>query len=232
MKAQSSDYIQLQTLYKNKAREDVQEVLAAVRTLESQITRKEPVPTAEVEAFCKNAGYIKLVRGRPFHIVQPGAKVMWGDRASWARSSLADEFSRDMSLILVYIAFLAWDEYTFTHESSPMLAEPQPPGLTSTSIESDTEKLTGIAHKMIDDLIDEAGEGNIEDPGYSTIREEVGKICAELVRAGGAELHNIASLAGGLAAQEVIKVVTQQYVPVDNTCIFNGVKTTSAVIRI
>lgn len=51
-------------------------------------------------------------------------------------------------------------------------------------------------------------------------------------RAGGAELHNIASLAGGMIAQEVIKVVTKQYIPVDNTCVFDGVKSLSEVMRV
>ena len=72
MKAQSSDYIQLQTLYKSKAREDVQEVLDTVRASEAEYGRTpSSIPTSEVEAFCKNAGYIKLVRGRPFHVAQP-----------------------------------------------------------------------------------------------------------------------------------------------------------------
>ena len=52
------------------------------------------------------------------------------------------------------------------------------------------------------------------------------------VRAGGAELHNIAALTGGLVSQEVIKVITEQYIPVDNTCIFDGVKSKTAVIRV
>ena len=51
-------------------------------------------------------------------------------------------------------------------------------------------------------------------------------------RAGGGELHNISSLAGGLVAQEVIKTVTKQYVPVDNTCLFDGIKSTSSVLRL
>ena len=52
------------------------------------------------------------------------------------------------------------------------------------------------------------------------------------VRAGGAELHNIAALTGGLVAQEVIKVVTKQYVPIDNTCVFDGVESKTSVLRI
>lgn len=51
-------------------------------------------------------------------------------------------------------------------------------------------------------------------------------------RAGGAELHNIASLTGGLIAQEAIKVITKQYVPIDNTCVFDGVKSKSSIIKV
>jgi len=52
------------------------------------------------------------------------------------------------------------------------------------------------------------------------------------VRAGGAELHNIGALTGGMVSQEVIKVITEQYVPVDNTCIFDGIKSKSMVIKV
>ena len=47
---------------------------------------------------------------------------------------------------------------------------------------------------------------------------------AEIARAAGGELHNISSIAGGMVAQEAIKVITRQYVPVDNTCVFDGVR--------
>jgi amyloid beta precursor protein binding protein 1 len=35
-----------------------------------------------------------------------------------------------------------------------------------------------------------------------------------------------------MVSQEVIKVITEQYIPVDNTCIFDGVKSKTAVIRV
>lgn len=45
----------------------------------------------------------------------------------------------------------------------------------------------------------------------------------EAQRAKHAELHNIASLTGGQVAQEAIKLITRQYVPVDNLSIFDGI---------
>jgi amyloid beta precursor protein binding protein 1 len=43
-------------------------------------------------------------------------------------------------------------------------------------------------------------------------------------RYGGAELHNIAALLGGLASQEAIKVITRQFVPFSNTLIYDGIE--------
>ena len=84
MKARSADYIQLQNVYKSKARQDLAEVLATVRSLEKQLGRAVAIDEKEVEAFCKNAAHIKLVRGRPFHVVLPGERIRWGDRAKSA----------------------------------------------------------------------------------------------------------------------------------------------------
>lgn len=54
----------------------------------------------------------------------------------------------------------------------------------------------------------------------------------EVARACGGELHNISALTGGLVAQEVIKIVTKQYVPMDNTCVFDGIASRAQVFRL
>lgn len=58
MKAQSSTYMKLQSLYKAKARQDISDIVDIVRTLKGggRIAR------GDVELFCKNAKFIKLVR--------------------------------------------------------------------------------------------------------------------------------------------------------------------------
>ncbi|KAF2473966.1 uncharacterized protein BDR25DRAFT_257025 [Lindgomyces ingoldianus] len=225
MKARSSDYIQLQNVYKSKARKDLAEVLDSVRFLERNINRSTPIEEKDVEAFCKNAAHIKLVRGRPFQVVQAGETLKWGDTAK----SLAQNLTFQDSLIPLYIAFLAFDEFTAMHDKDALGGTPRAPGETNPEV--DTEKMTGIAFKIMDDLIKEAGTF-IEDPDYSEAKTWVGEYVQELVRAGGAELHNIATLTGGLVSQEVIKVMTEQYVPVDNTCIFDGVKSKTGVFRV
>ncbi|TID31026.1 hypothetical protein CANINC_000387 [Pichia inconspicua] len=46
----------------------------------------------------------------------------------------------------------------------------------------------------------------------------------ELNRANGKELHNIAAIIGGIAAQEIVKIITQQYIPIDNGVVFDGIQ--------
>ena len=58
------------------------------------------------------------------------------------------------------------------------------------------------------------------------------QIAAEVARAKGGELHNISALTGGMVAQEVIKIITKQYVPIDNLCIFDGITSRAQVLRI
>lgn len=59
MKAQSTVYVQLQNIYKARARRDAAEVLKTVRSHPNGKT----VEAAEVDNFCKNAAFIKLIRG-------------------------------------------------------------------------------------------------------------------------------------------------------------------------
>jgi amyloid beta precursor protein binding protein 1 len=167
MKAQSSDYIALQNLYKSKARADVQSVLAIVRSTEKQLSRSTQIEVSEVEAFCKNAAHIKLVRGRPIQAAKQDGKICWGDRAKFAANALTDE----TSLVLMYIAFLAYDEYCD--------AKGYPPGGIEENSQEQLEDLTSLAFKLIDGLIAEAGK-NLESDELGEIKEKAGEICQEM----------------------------------------------------
>jgi amyloid beta precursor protein binding protein 1 len=70
MKAQSTVYVQLQNIYKAKARQDVAEVLETVRAH----PEGKDIDVAEVEAFCKNAAFIKLIHGTKSYEASP-AKI-------------------------------------------------------------------------------------------------------------------------------------------------------------
>jgi amyloid beta precursor protein binding protein 1 len=136
MKAQSTDYISLQNVYKDKARQDVKEVYATARSLDPTIDERE------VEAFCKNAAHVKLIRGRPF-ITPGGDGINWGGAVKSLASSVTDK----SSLADLYIAFLAYDEFYSQHS--------HPPG--TGSFDDEKEELVGIGLTVLRDLFKQAG---------------------------------------------------------------------------
>lgn len=77
----------------------------------------------------------------------------------------------------MYIAFLAWDEFTASHDKDALGGVPQAPGEIDAG--TDAEKLTGIAHKIMDDLINEA-KTHVEDPEYSANKTRIGEFAQEL----------------------------------------------------
>ena len=177
MKSKSHDYITLQNCYKSKAKSDAAEVNRTVQILVTAHRRPTPIDPKEVEAFCKSAGYVKLLRGRRPLIAKPGEVPQWGDAAKSAVAQLSDP----SSLILVYIAFLAYDSYAATHGMArhDVGADRAKETETDDDAETETTKITGIARTFIDGLIKEAGE-YIEEPAYSDIKENVARVVQEL----------------------------------------------------
>ena len=47
-------------------------------------------------------------------------------------------------------------------------------------------------------------------------------------RFGGAELHSVSAFIGGCVAQEVIKFITRQYKPLNNTLIYDAITSTTS----
>ena len=50
------------------------------------------------------------------------------------------------------------------------------------------------------------------------------------VRAPTADLPNNAALLGGLVAQEVIKVITKQYIPINGYCVIDMIDMSTAIL--
>jgi amyloid beta precursor protein binding protein 1 len=187
MKAQSSVYVRLQNIYKAKARQDVAEVLETVRIH----PLGKSVDVAEVETFCKNAAFIKLINKTemiPDRMRELASKEFANDEAN-------ADFGPPLSLLPIYLALKA----------TASMNKPTPSQILAT----------------IDNLIDGA-----------ITNERIVKAAEEVSRAQGGELHNISALTGGMVSQEVIKIITKQYIPIDNTCIFDGITSRTQVLRI
>ncbi len=227
MKARSADYIQLQNIYKAKARKDLAEVIDKVRRLEKETARNSVLDDQEVEAFCKGAAFVKLIKGRPLHVQDQVRPTDWADRAKYICQEIQDE----ESLLPIYLSFLAYDDYVEREKYPPVRVsgvshneDPREQYITA---------LTDHTNRYIGDLLRSLLQVNDDDEfDTAAVKAKIQGIIAELGRANGAELHNIAALTGGMVAQEVIKVITKQYVPIDNTCVFDGIASKAGVFRL
>jgi len=124
------------------------------------------------------------------------------------KNSLIDsELQNSSGGMVFYIILRASERFYTTHNRFP--------GSSDDLVDQDLSVLRGL----VNELLKEMGISN-------SIVDE--KYLKEMVRFGASELHPIASLLGGLAAQETIKILTHQFTPLDNTFIFNGMDSTSS----
>jgi len=54
----------------------------------------------------------------------------------------------------------------------------------------------------------------------------------ELCRFGCCQIHSIAAFVGGVSAQEVIKLITKKWIPLNNTFVYNGIKASSCFVEV
>jgi amyloid beta precursor protein binding protein 1 len=215
MKAQSKVYVQLQNIYKTKARKDAAEVLEIVR----KAPNGQGIDSAEVELFCKNAAFVKLINATG----GLDGGVESNDRlrkvaSTYCSLCLCSGTKGDLILILVIVEEFAKDE-TAEEMMMPTSLLPIYLALQATSYHKSVTK---------EDIMATITKGVPEAAHSDRVMTSV----QELLRAQGGELHNISALTGGMVAQEMIKVITKQYIPIDNTCIFDGISSRCQVLRL
>jgi len=89
------------------------------------------------------------------------------------------------------------------------------PGLREGDIEVDIARLKTIVTSML-----------------GSVPQGVDEHIHEVVRYGGAVLHSVAAFLGGCVAQECIKIITGQFVPIDNVILYNAVTSNVTPIKI
>ena len=143
---------------------------------------EDSIDFAAVSLFAKNANFVRAINYRPL-----GPEYTPDAQHKQAVTTALQNWDADDSLINDYIAIRAWQEFLSTHNRVP--------GCDDVTYEEDVKAVEELARKYLKSL-------EIED----ALNTRAVGMCREVVRPGGGELHNIASLAGGIAAQEIVKV--------------------------
>jgi amyloid beta precursor protein binding protein 1 len=208
MTASTDLYVQLQRLYLQQARDDWNEMRA--------LTSPSAVSDEDLTTFCQNVFDLDVLRTRPVH-------------RSWSESTAPDDVCEDLSM-----ATMEGDE---REDQVPLLwglgldacrlfflKNGRYPGVLE-NWEPDVPELQAF-------IVEMARKYKLQDNDLiqKTLLRST-DYASELARYGNAEVHNIASLVGGVASQEAVKIITGQYVPLDNTYIYNGIASTGCVYR-
>ncbi|KAI9338515.1 ThiF family protein [Obelidium mucronatum] len=168
---------------------------AKVHAIASQLALATPPTLEETARFCKNARTLNLVR----------MSSLESELAEpYAKASDIARIAEDLeSPIHLYLALRAVD--AFYNENMRY------PGYHSQEVETDI----GLLKKSCSNMLVRMGLPP------SVVSDDV---IHEMVRAGASELHTMASFMGGVCSQEAIKLITGQYVPLNNTFVYNGMK--------
>jgi len=204
MIADSDKYIALQNVYREKALKDAEDILARTQQLVKE-TGAQGVSIFQEDArvFCREGHNLRVIRGYSVN-----------DELNSAPTEILNELiqntedaDQEMVFYIVLRALLRFESEYKTY-----------PGLLDRDVEPDVTRFKGILTKLLNDWNSSV-----------TIREDC---IHELCRYGACELPSVAAFIGGCAAQEVIKLITKQYVPLDNTFIYNGIQSTSSSFKI
>ncbi|OJD20155.1 hypothetical protein ACJ73_08512 [Blastomyces percursus] len=222
MKAQSADYISLQNIYKSKARKDLAEVVVSVRALEAKLrgeSPQTPIPEKEIETFCKHASSIKVIRGRDIPILDSNT-----DPTTF--KAIRQSLQLPDSLMPIFLTLQILDTLVSEYREKTSEQQGELRSSSSPPFLDQADNWAAAQSKFF---------ALLETDGYTLdndVKLRIAKAVQETQRAGVGELHNISSLTGGMVAQEALKVLTRQYVPLDNTCIFDGIGSRAEMFRL
>ncbi|ORY88225.1 NEDD8-activating enzyme E1 regulatory subunit [Leucosporidium creatinivorum] len=210
MKADTTGYVGLQSLYKSKAKEDLKLVIEILGEVLKKVgVDGERVGMEEVETFVKHAAFLKVVRGRGLRMEEEESLVK--GELETLRMTFQSLDPTDDSLSL-YLGLLSSEKFFLKHGRYPGVEDSDVAGT------ADVEELKSVASEVVKGL------------GGEEVDEELEKVLKEICRAGASDLPQIAALMGGIVAQEVIKLITKQYIPLEGTMLFNGIKSTTRVL--
>ncbi|KAM7271483.1 hypothetical protein ACFE04_030697 [Oxalis oulophora] len=197
-------YVNLQKIYQAKAEADFNVIEQRVKNILKKIGRDpNSISKSTIKTFCKNARKLRLCRYRPIE----------DEFNSPALPELQKYFTDEDCSVAVgfYVLMRAVDRFATNYNSFP--------GQFDGAMDDDISRLKITAVGLLGDL---GCNGSI-------LTED---LINEMCRFGAAELHAVAAYIGGIASQEVIKLITRQFVPMCGTFIFNGIDHKSQLLML
>lgn len=208
MISNTESYINLQKIYSAKAKEDSELVLSCLQSIFNEINKPlDFISENQVKTLCKNSHCLRLVRTTPIWAEYLDLE----DKSTKTFTKLRElvnssDFNGDENNDLIFYLMLRSINRFYTQYN-------RYPGDCDDQVESDIV----ILKVCFKDILNELGCNNLSKDDF----------IHEMCRYGGVELHSISAFIGGCAAQEVIKFITKQFVPLNSTFIYNAMSSTT-----
>ncbi|KAF8302572.1 hypothetical protein DL93DRAFT_2090588 [Clavulina sp. PMI_390] len=226
IKADTANYIHLQSLYKAQANAEKAEFVQILRDVCAKAGVQTEVPTVLIDEFVKNCHQLRVLKGK-----RAGAEGEDNEK-------LMEAIQTNPSQVATHLAFNAlYAFHTASTSGSSQSGWPEPGSEADLAalmnLVDARLKAAGFTHPPEEEedenaLIDEAATG----PANVSFKKHLENAVGELVRAPTAELPTTAALVGGLVAQEAIKLITRQYVPIEGICVIDLISSTTGCIRL
>lgn len=201
METESSTFAEIKNIYNNKAAQDVQKVVDYVK--ESLNLLQKPLDSISIDfikSVCKNSFDLRNFTFRSLN----QEYSLETAHISFISDNL---FNNQDSNLVWYVLLRSSQRFESKHGHYPC-------SVLNQDMETEIEEFNLFVIQFLHDH----ALGNIK------IKNEY---IYEFCRWGASSLHNIGAILGGVTAQEIIKVVTEQWVPLNNTWIFNGLNSSS-----
>lgn len=224
MVSNTTMYTELQRVYLAQWGRDLEAFRGMVRNVLVQIQFPEDfVSEEESKRFCKSAPELGVVEfgtwqqemnsataNKEVGPPPPAPRTPYPAQTMQLAVMPGVGDSGPMCPLLWYFMLRACDRFHGQNGRYPGTGGATGSTITLNMLEQDADKLDKVVRGLVKSLGMEA----------CAISRSHSK---EMVRYGGGEIHAVAAVMGGLAAQEATKLITHQFVPLKNTFVFNGI---------
>eukprot|EP00980_Cylindrotheca_fusiformis_P000374 scaffold91_cov127-Cylindrotheca_fusiformis.AAC.34 len=203
MTASTDYYVALQQIYKTQAEQDFREMKALCGTEVSDDT---------LASFCSNVFAVDQITTRS--LVEEFHEVPTEELVEDWKMNLMDPYEVPVHTpILWYLAIRACQVFFSKNHRYPGMKNDWE---SDVSLLQDSYGKVALHYQLQDEQL---------------VKNSSLPVCQEMTRYANAEVHTTASVVGGVASQEAVKIITGQYTPLNNTYVFNGIVSVAGVYK-
>ncbi|CAJ0579539.1 unnamed protein product, partial [Mesorhabditis spiculigera] len=198
MAASSENYVRLVNAFRQQSEAEANVVLELAKGIQQARGCEDFISTESCRKFCKNAHFLGLQTGTSLrHDIEDG----WNAVIDELANGYCEE--HEVPNVIWYVMLRAVDRFVSAKQRNP--------GTNGVPLSIDATML----EECVTQIIDESTSGCAQMAKKKVTR----KVLDEAVRMGSCMLHTTSAVMGGITAQEVIKLATNQYLPLDNTLV-------------